>query len=132
MGQQQLGYARFIVHKMRPFDSTYGHGCETLYHETFDSGFRGTRQMAPGDFCEEIVSDFLDQSEQVAEAVKDRPEGFYEVVGAVHYEFDPGDGWERDPDHWWWLEGVKVEPLTEEQAGLFYEAPVENQVPFDR
>lgn len=120
MAAEHIGYIRFIFIKtdgeLGPFDS----GIDVLESETFDAGFVMSRsEFGPMNWTHKATSE-LGPEEQIAEAAKNLPAGFYEMYGEVWYEYDPGldtPNGPAEPDDWWWLQNEKFLKLTDKQIG---------------
>lgn len=127
-GPEVIGRARFIVHKYEKDDKapSWERGIEILDWSAFDSGFISQRsEHGPMDMASEVISE-MSQEEQLADVLKDFPYGFYEVVGDVEYEFDPGFDSPNGPaeaDAWWSLINASTQPLTEKQADWWIPKP---------
>lgn len=126
-GPAKIGIARFIVHKfeLEPEEKKrfpWRRGIEILEQDAFDDGFISQRfKHGPMDMAKETIGE-SDGEEQMSEILKDQPEGFYEIVGDLHYEFDPGYDSPNGPaeaDSWWWLENARTAKLSEEQTKWF-------------
>jgi hypothetical protein len=103
---------------------------EVLMVETFETGLCGGR--GPAGVVAWVTGE-LGVEEQVLEASRDLGPGFYELVGEVWYEYDPGvstPDHPAEPDAWWELRNEAVGGLTDEQAGWFMDAdPVLQEAP---
>ena len=113
-----VGMIRIVAEKSPRADSA-GDEVEVLFYETFETGLCEALHTART--AQDTVSE-LGVEKPAAEALSGMPHGFYELVGEVRYEFDPGfdsPNGPAEPDAWWWLDNERAQAITEEQAGWF-------------
>ena len=119
--QEKIGIARFVFERIEKSEDTkWNHGIEVYQWDAFSTNFLASAKSYGYDHVIEVISE-CGQGEvldQVCDELKLAP-GFYEIIGDVYYEFDPGfdsPNGPADPNEWWWLENATALKLTDEQV----------------
>ncbi len=126
-GPAKLGRARFVVEK---FDKDpkvlWDNGLEIYHSDSFYDDFISTSsEHGVMDFAADVLGEH-EFAEGLRDILKDAENGFYEIVGDLHYEFDPGFDSPNGPaeaDAWAWLEKPEFVKLTEKQASWWIPPP---------
>lgn len=124
-----IGIARFIFQRMEKSDDTkWNHGIEIYDWKSFNSDFLSNAKRYGYDHTHTVIAECGQEEvlDLVCDDLKLQP-GFYEMIGDVHYEFDPGydsPNGPADPNEWWWLENARYQTLDQEQVDYWTKSEV--------
>lgn len=124
-----IGIARFTFEKMEKSEGTkWNDGIEIYHWESFYTKFLADNKFYGQDFLHEAISE-SDKGKVLSQVAENLIPGFYEVIGDVYYEFDPGydsPNGPAEPDEWWWLENCRFAQLDEDQLKYWLPTEVKN------
>lgn len=122
----KIGIARFTFQKMEKSEDTkWNHGIEIYHWESFNIDFLANSKTYGYDHLYEVIRE-CGQEEVLALVCEELKleTGFYEIIGDVYYEFDPGyssPSGPAEPNEWWWLENARFIKLDEERINHWVE-----------